>query len=81
MLLEILDEEGHINESESSVTENISRKGASVFTTLEIPIGRFVRLTSQQYNLTVFASVRSKTTGADGIKRIHVEFVDKEWPL
>jgi hypothetical protein len=81
MLLEVLNEEGQLAQSEPSVTENISRKGASLFTTIEIPIGRFVRLTSQQYNLTTYAAVRSKTTGADGIKRIHVEFVDKEWPL
>jgi hypothetical protein len=81
MLLEILDEDGQVTASEASVSENISRKGASVFTTMEIPICRFIRLTSQQYNLTVHAAVRSKTTGADGIKRIHVEFIDKEWPL
>lgn len=81
MLVEILKEDGQIDQSEPSVTENISRKGASIFTTMEIPIGRFVRLTSQQFNLTVHAAVRSKTTGADGIKRIHVEFIDKEWPL
>ena len=81
MLLEVLNEEGQITQSEASVTENISRKGASLFTTMQIPIGRFIRLTSQQYSLTIFASVRSKSTGSDGIRRIHVEFVDKEWPL
>lgn len=81
MLIEVLNEDGQLDQSEPSVTENISRRGASLFTTLQIPIGRFIRLTSQQYNLTVYASVRSKTTGADGISRIHVEFIDKEWPL
>jgi len=48
---------------------------------LQIPVGRFIRLTSQQYNLTVHAAVRARSTGADGIRRIHVEFIDKEWPL
>lgn len=81
MLLEMLDENGQVIQSESSVTEDISRKGATVFTTLVIPIGRFVRLTSAQYNLTVHAAVRNRSTGADGIPRIHVEFIDKEWPL
>jgi hypothetical protein len=81
MLLEILNEDGQVTQSEPTVTENISRKGASLFTTMEIPIGRFVRLTSGQNNLTVHAAVRSKNTGADGVRRIHVEFVDKEWPL
>lgn len=81
MLLETLDEEGEVASSESTVTENISGKGATLFTTLDIQPGRFVRLTSQQYRLTVFAAVRSASTGADGIRRIHVEFIDREWPL
>jgi len=81
MLLETVNEKGELTESEQSVTENISRGGATLFTTLQIPVGRFVRLTSQQYNLTVHAAVRARSTGADGIRRIHVEFIDKEWPL
>ena len=44
MLLETLNEKGELTASENSVTENISRQGATLFTTLEIPVGRFVRL-------------------------------------
>jgi len=81
ILLEALDEKGVVVQSENTVTESISPKGASLFTSLTIAAGRFVRLTSQQYNLTVFAAVRSSRKGADGIGRIHVEFTDREWPL
>jgi hypothetical protein len=81
MHLETIDEKGMPAQSEVTVTENISRRGATIFTTLHIPIGRFIRLTSSQYGLTVFAAVRARSTGADGIPRIHVEFIDKEWPL
>lgn len=81
MFLETMNEKGDFSENEQTVTENISRGGATLFTTLEIPIGRFVRLSSQQYNLTVHAAVRARSTGADGIRRIHVEFIDTEWPL
>lgn len=81
LLLETIDEKGGVETSESTVTENISRKGASIFTSLGLPVGRFIRLTSAQYALTVFAVIRSLSTGADGIPRIHVEFIDKEWPL
>jgi len=76
-----IDENGETGATEVSVTENISRKGATIFTTLKIPTGRFIRLTSSQYGLTVFATVRATTTGADGIPRIHVEFIEQEWPL
>lgn len=81
MLLETLDEKGELTATENSVTENISRTGATLYTTMQIPVGRFVRLTSTQYNLTVHAAVRARSTGADGIPRIHVEFIDAEWPL
>ena len=81
MFLEVINEKGEAAECESTVTENISRRGATVFTTLTIPTGRFIRLTSQQYNLTVHGAVRARSTGADGIARVHIEFIDKEWPL
>jgi hypothetical protein len=76
--LEVIDQKGLIAQREQTVTENISRKGATMFTTLEVPAGRFVRLTSAQYK-TTHAAVRARSTGADGIPRIHVEFVDQEW--
>lgn len=81
ILLETLDEKGVVLQSENTVTESISTKDATLFTSLSIAEGRFVRLNSQQYNLTVFAAVRSSGKGADGIGRIHVEFIDSEWPL
>jgi hypothetical protein len=81
MLLETLDEKGGIDLKEDTVTENISRQGATVFTSLPITTGRFVRLTSKQFELTVYAAVRSTSTGADGVSRVHVEFIDREWPL
>jgi len=81
MRLELVDPSGEVIQTEHTVTENISSKGATLFTTLEAPLGRFVRLTSEQYKITAHAAIRSRTTGADGVPRIHVEFIDKEWPL
>jgi hypothetical protein len=81
MRLELIDPSGEVIQTEQTVTENISSKEATLFTTREIPLGRFVRLTSDQYKITAHAAIRSRTTGADGVPRIHVEFIDKEWPL
>lgn len=81
MFVEVLNDIGDVEQSESTVTENVSHKGATIFTTLDIPVGRFIRLTSSQFNLTVHAAVRAKSIGVDGIARIHVEFIDHEWPL
>jgi hypothetical protein len=81
MRLETVGETGEVTESEHTVTESISGKEATLFTTLELPVGRFVRLTSEQYKITAYAAIRSRSTGVDGVPRIHVEFIDREWPL
>jgi hypothetical protein len=79
--VEVFDEKGQVSESERTVTENISRRGAAVFTSLNVARGRFVRLTSMQYQISVIAVVRARRTAPDGITRLHLEFVDKQWPL
>src|SRR5205814_338803 len=81
MRLEALNVNGEIIETEDTVTEHISGKGATLFTALQIPAGRFVRLTSERQGITAHAAIRSRTVGADGIARVHVEFIDREWPL
>ena len=81
MLIETLDDSGAVESSEYTVTENISTRGAAIYTTLELPVGRFIRLSSQQYKVTVYAAVRGCSMGAAGVPRVHVEFVDREWPL
>ena len=81
MKVEVVDESGAIIGNEHTVTENIGRNGATLFTTLQIEQGRFIRLTSEQYRITAFAAVRTRSIGMDGVPRIHVEFIDKEWPL
>ena len=79
--LEVFDAEGRVSMSEQTVTENISPRGAAVWTTLQVGRGRFVRLTSTDTGLSITAAVRAARTGADGIPRLHLEFIDKRWPL
>jgi hypothetical protein len=81
VVLEVFDEKGKIASTEQTVTENISRRGAAIFTTLNLARGRFVRLTSAQYQISVLAVVRGNRTGADRITRLHLEFMDQQWPL
>lgn len=79
--VEVFDEEGRVSATEQTVTENISRRGAAVWTTLKVERGRFVRLTSTETGLSVMAAVRGARTGPDGIPRLHLEFIDRQWPL
>jgi hypothetical protein len=81
VIVELLDERGQVTASEQTVTENLSRHGASVFTTLAAEAGRFVRVRSASYTLELLAIVRGTHTGPDGIPRLHLEFLDREWPL
>lgn len=79
--VELYDESWSITAREETVTENISRRGAAVYTSLEAERGRYVRLTSARYQTSAFAVVRAHRKGSDGIPRLHVEFMDQEWPL
>jgi hypothetical protein len=81
VVVQVLDERGEIAQSEQTVTENLSLHGASIFTTLEIERGKFVRLRSARYSMAVLAVVRGFRRGADNIPRLHLEFVDRAWPL
>lgn len=81
VLVEVFGKEPGVSQSERTVTENISRQGAAVYTTLDLSPGRYVKVSSEQYGTSVLAVVRARTTGADGIARLHLEFVGGEWPL
>jgi hypothetical protein len=79
--LELLNDIGNTIAQEDTVTENISLSGASVFTNLEAHIGSFLRLNSEQYNVSITSIVRNRRTGRDGIPRLHLEFFDRYFPL
>jgi hypothetical protein len=79
--VEVFDPEGRVTAGEQTVTENISPRGAAIWTTLKVERGRFVRLTSADTGLSVVAVVRAARTGTDGIPRLHLEFIDRNWPL
>ena len=79
--LESLDDIGNTVSTETSVTENISLGGASVFTNLSVWVGAFLRVTCEQYNVSITSIVRGKRVASDGITRLHIEFFDRYFPL
>ena len=81
LIIEQVDPAGNVLFSETTVTENISLGGASVFTTLNAEAGHFVRVTSDRFNVTILSVVRGKRVGEDGITRLHIEFIDRLFPL
>lgn len=79
--LERVDELGNVLESEVTVTENISLGGAAVFTSLNAPAGTFFRVSSDRFGVTILSVVRGSRVGPDGITRLHLEFIDRLFPL
>lgn len=80
VVIEIYDAAGCVYAREATKTENISRHGMAVITTLDIVRGRYVRIRSAQYEIAVIAAVRRLGHVGDGRKRLHLEFVDQQWP-
>ena len=78
--LEVFGDDRQSPQTESTVTENLSRSGAAVFTALELERGRFVKVSTRD-GIEVLAVVRNRITGSDGIARLHLQFVGSEWPL
>ena len=81
LLIEMLDENGDVVASEVTVTENISVGGAAVFTSFEVTNGTFLRVKSERHDLSIISIVRGRHVGADGIVRLHLEFIDHMYPL
>lgn len=81
VLLEALDQAGDVFSAEMTVTENISLGGAAVFASIDAEVGSFIRFTAEQYRVTLISVVRGKRLGPDGIPRLHLEFVDRLFPL
>jgi PilZ domain len=81
IVLERYDDKGNLIESESAITENISFRGASVFSTLKLSVGSFVRLNCPSYNASILAIVHVTRLGKDGFPRLHLEFIDQHFPL
>lgn len=79
--LAVFDDHNKIIAQEHTVTENISRGGASVFSALSVKVGDFVKVGSDQYNGFLTAEVRNLRTGEDGLPRLHLKFVGEEFPL
>ena len=81
VLIEVFDEKGALTLSERTVTENLSRHGAAVFTSMDVSPGRFVKVTSEHQGNSVLAVVRSCRRGPDNVPRLHLEFVGGDWEL
>lgn len=81
VMVETFDELGNASLKEHTVTERISSLGASIPTSLNVGIGRVLRISSLADGVSIFAAVRSREVAPDGITRLGLEFIGERWPL
>ncbi len=73
IIVEKVDGDGNVLASQPTVTENLSLGGAAIFTSLDVEVGSFVRVKSEQYNVSIISVVRNRRIAPDGIPRLHIE--------
>jgi hypothetical protein len=81
VVIVVCDADDNIIAQELTVTENISEGGASVFSTLQLNIGDTVKIFRQHGNFSATAIVRNRRTGKDNLPRLHLKFVNANFPL
>ncbi len=81
LYLALVDTKDGSTGGERTVTENVSRSGAAVITTLDVGIGDRVKFISEEYDFSGLAVVCNKQRGDDGRTRLHLKFVDNRFPV
>jgi hypothetical protein len=64
-----------------SLTENISRGGASVISMLDANVGDRVKFISEEYDFSGLAIVCNRRVAEDRRRRLHLQFVDAKFPV
>lgn len=66
---------------ERTTTENISKSGAAVFSSLDLNTGDRVKFICEKYDYSGIAVVCNRNQGTDGRFRLHLQFVDNMFPV
>ena len=66
---------------ERTTTENISKSGAAVITTLNVNVGDRVKFISEEYDFSGIAVVCNRKSGSDGRARLNLQFVGNTFPV
>lgn len=81
IFIAVCDAQNKLIAHETTVTENISEGGASVFSGLQLNIGDKIKVIKQHGNFSADAIVRNRRTGKDNLPRLHLEFINVRFPL
>lgn len=81
LYLALLDSKRDLIGGERTKTENISKSGAAVFTTMDVDIGDRVKFISKEYDFSGLAVVCNRQSDEEGNSRLHLQFVENTFPV
>lgn len=80
--LALLDGKQRTIGGERTVTQNISKSGAAVYTTLDVGVGERVKFICEQFNFSGLAVVCNRQESeSDEPARLHLQFVENTFPV
>lgn len=79
--IEYFDESMQSIAKEQARTENVSRSGLRISGTAAPPEFDVIRVICPRLKFEALAALRSRYRGKDGVERLCVQFIEKEWPL
>lgn len=81
LYLALIDSQKALLAGERTITENISRSGAAVISTLDVNVGDRVKFISEGYDFSGLAVVCNRQIGDDNRPRLHLQFVENKFPI
>lgn len=66
---------------ERATTENVSKNGAAVVSTLDVNVGDRVKFICEKFDFSGLAVICNRNTGNDGRHRLHLQFVENSFPV
>ena len=79
--LAIVDAQKTTLKGERATTENISKSGAAVLSSLDVHVGDRVKFISEKYDFSGLAVVCNRKDCKDGRARLHLQFVENTFPV
>lgn len=81
LYLALVDERRVSLTGEKTVTENVSKNGAAVFSEMDVNVGDRVKFICEKYDFSGLAVVCNRHEGSDGKRRLHLQFVENSFPV
>ncbi|MEO5857710.1 MAG: PilZ domain-containing protein [Pyrinomonadaceae bacterium] len=66
---------------EKTITENISKSGAAVFSNLDVSVGERVKFICEKFDFSGLAVVCNHQISTDGRRRLNLQFVENLFPV